>query len=917
MAKLSLLKPLTLTCEYATNPLGIDAERPRFSWIPETEQRAQTQSAYQVRVASSREQLDADEGDKWDSGKIPSDRSVNIVYEGVALSSREVCCWKVRLWDGQDVQGEWSEVATFEMGLLAQSDPSSPKGYAAAGWHGKWIAGSPEVSAPLLRKGFTLNTAVTRARAYVAGIGYHELSVNGQKASDYVMSPAASYYDNILPYDLDSRVLYLTYDITDLLQESDNTIGVLLGHGWYSSDDGNPSGRTPFADRPALLLQVDIELDDGSSLNVGSDGSWRVSASGITANDIAAGEAYDARLEKPGWDKPGFDESDWAAASEIKAPSGQLVSQSVEPTKITQRLKPTRMLKSTDGYIFDMGQYISGWTELRVEGPKGTKIALRHAGRVNYETTSLDSRNNRSFHNAASADTYILKGEGMEVWHPKFTIHGFRYVEVIGYPGEPTLESVVGCAVNSDVPVSGTFKCSNDLLNRIHRNVCSTFLGSFQGIPQDAADRAERVAWLGDPGFVAEDYMVNFADVRFWSKWLDDIADSQKPDGHIPYIAPPNWGEDSYSSDWPCWECSYSLFAWFVYQYYDDTRVLERHYGGIKKQVERFGGLAKEHILDEPLGDHMEPRWGEPTSSFVPTRTPKALCGTAYYQRCVWILAQAAAILGHEGDRAKYAALAATIRDAFNATFFDAETNQYAEGSQTSNALPLQLDLVPQGHEQAVLANLVDRIQNKWNGHLATGIIGTDALEQVLPRYGRADVMYGIATKTTFPSWGYGVMLGQTTISEDFECSDRRSVSMKMLGSVEKFFYKDVAGIGLKKPGYRTFQIRPAVIDDLTSASATMDTVRGRIEVEWERAAGSFTLCTAVPTNTRATVSVPVAGMENATITEGGMCVWSNGAFAAGVDGITAGIPDGDYTTFNVGSGRYTFKAIPRPRLRT
>ncbi|MHC4504561.1 MAG: family 78 glycoside hydrolase catalytic domain, partial [Planctomycetota bacterium] len=382
-----MMKPLTLTCEYATNPLGIDAARPRFSWIPETEQRAQTQSAYQVLVASSRENLDADEGDKWDSGKVPSDRSVNISYDGAALRSGEACCWKVRLCDGQGVQGDWSDVATFEMGLLAQADPSSPKGYAVAGWHGKWIAASPEVSAPLLRKGFTLNAGVKRARAYVAGIGYHELSVNGQKASDYVMSPAASYYDDILPFDLNSRVLYLTYDITDLLHESDNALGVLLGHGWYSSDDGKPAGRTPFADRPALLLQVDIELDDGSSLQLASDGSWRVSASGITANDIAAGEAYDARLEQPGWDTPGFDASDWAAATEIEAPSGQLVSQSVEATKITQRLKPTRMLKSADGCIFDMGRYISGWVELRVEGPAGTKITLCHAGRVNYETT--------------------------------------------------------------------------------------------------------------------------------------------------------------------------------------------------------------------------------------------------------------------------------------------------------------------------------------------------------------------------------------------------------------------------------------------------------------------------------------------------------------------------------------------------
>ncbi|MFC1601341.1 family 78 glycoside hydrolase catalytic domain [Candidatus Sumerlaeota bacterium] len=851
-------------------------------------------------MASSEEQLNAETGDKWDSGKVESDNSVNVPYEGAPLASAEKCWWKVRVWDENDQAGPWSEPATFEMGLLDHTD-----------WQGKWIGAPADVSAPLLRKEFGINDKVKRARVYVAGIGYHELRINGQEASANVMSPAPTYYDNILPFDIGSRVLYLTYDITALLKEGGNAMGVMLGNGWYSSDDGKPAGRTPFAEGPSLLLQINIELAGGETISVTTDDSWKTSRSPITANDIAAGEHYDARLEQPGWDRPGFDESTWAAATEIKAPRGQLVSQSVEATKITQRLKPTRMMKSADGsFIFDMGQYISGWVELRVEGPKGTKIALCHAGRVNYETARLDSRNNRSGIDAAAADRYILKGEGIEVWHPKFTIHGFRYVEVIGYPGEPTLESVVGCAVNSDVPVSGTFKCSNDLLNRIHRNVCSTFRGSFQGIPQDAADRAERVAWLGDPGFVAEDYMVNFADVRFWSKWLDDIRDSQTPEGQVSYLAPPNWGEACYE-DWPCWECSYSLFVWFVYRYYDDTRVLERHYDGIKKQVERFGGLAKEHILDERLGDHMEPRrgFGDRTSSFEPTRTPPVLCGTAYYQRCAWIVAQAAGILGHEDDAAKYSALADTIKDAFNAKFFDPETHQYAEGSQTSNALPLQLDLVPAGHEEAVVANLVDDIEHKWGGHLSTGIIGTDALEQALPRYGRADVMYGIATQTTFPGWGYGVTLGQTTISEDFECSDHRSVSMKMFGSIEKFFYKDVAGIGLTAPGYRTIAFRPQLATVLDHAAASIKTVRGLAAIAWTRDEHSIHMRVTVPTNASGAVSVPTLGLgANIVITEGDREIWANGAYVKGAEGVVGAAAEKDFVTFEAGSGCYSFK---------
>jgi alpha-L-rhamnosidase len=591
----------------------------------------------------------------------------------------------------------------------------------------------------------------------------------------------------------------------------------------------------------------------------------------------------------------------------VQAPSGRLVAQSIEPIRVMQQIRPVRMFQLRDkATLYDLGQFISGWVELRVQGARGTVVTLRHAGRVNVDIGSLDYRNNVSYGVADQTDTYILKGEGLERWQPRFTLHGFRYVEVIGYPGEPTLDALEGQVVYSSVPTIGEFSCSNPLLNRIHQNVCWTLQGSFQGIPQDAADRAERVGWLGDPAFVAEDYLVNYGSVRFWAKWLDDIQDAQKPDGEVPHVCPIHWGPKSYS-EWPTWQSTYAMFAWYLYQYYGDERVLAKHYESIKRQVSYFRARAKDHIMSKGLGDHMEPR-SDGTSTFWPARTPDPLCATAYYYYTTWILAETARILGHAEDAAAYADLATQIKDAFNHKFLDPETNQYATGSQTSNALALYLNLVPGGRESAVLEKLVDDIVNAHKGHLSTGIIGANALEQVLPCYGRADLMVGILTQTTFPSWGYGVMNGATTVSEDFEGSHMRSVSMKMLCSTEKFLYQDLAGIGPASPGYRTITIAPQIVEGLESASASIQTVMGMVSSSWVRDAQSIALNVTIPVNSRAQVRVPKMGLAGVTITEDGAMVWVDGAFVDGVLGITDGSESTDDVTFEVGSGSYSLE---------
>jgi alpha-L-rhamnosidase len=889
------LTPTDLRTEYATNPLGIASQRPRFSWLLQSRQRGEKQSAYQVLVASSEAQLRADAGDKWDSGKVASDQSAHVVYDGRPLTSGERCHWKVRVWDVEDKPTPYSAPATFEMGLLEDSD-----------WGSKWITAPEDSSAPLLRREFSIEKKVARARAYVSGLGYYELYLSGKKVGDHVLDPGTTYYDNVHALDIGSRVLYATYDVSDQLSMGQNAIGVMLGHGWYSSDDGHPPGRIPYAERPILILQVNVEFVDGEEMSIVSDGTWKTSRGPILANDMAKGETYDARQEQPGWDMPCFDDAGWQNAVAAQPPSGHLTAQMMEPIKVMSKIRPVRMFQlRDDAYIFDLGQFISGWVELRVQGSRGTVVTLRHAGRVNPDIGSLDTRNNESFAPADQTDVYILKGEGLEVWQPRFTLHGFRYVEVSGYPGEPTLDAVCGQVVHSSVETIGRFACSNRLLNRIHSNTYWTFKGSFQGIPQDAADRAERVGWLGDPAFVAEDYIKNFYCVRFWAKWMDDIKDAQKPDGEVPYVCPIHWGEKSYR-EWPTWQSAYPMFVWYLYQYYGDERVLAEHCESIKRLVDYFCARAKDGIMTKGLGDHMEPR-SDGTSSFSPTRTPEPLCATAYYSYSAWIVSQVSRILGHAEDEAMYADLAVKIGDAFNAQFLNPETNQYATGSQTSNALPLSLDLVPGGRERAVLKNLVDDIVQTHDGHLSTGIVGTNALEQALPRYGRADVMYGIATQTTFPSWGYGVVHGATTIWEDLEGSHRRSVSMKMFGSTQKFFYCDLAGIGLASPGYKTIVVKPQVVGDLTYVRASLRTVSGLIAVDWHRGDKTLALNVTIPVNTNALIHVPKLGLKKVTVAENGRTCWASNKYVAGVPGVTGGSEDDASITFAVGAGTYAF----------
>jgi len=882
--------PLELRCEYAVNPLGIDVAQPRFSWTLESSQRGKIQTAYQILVASSEEKIKAEIGDKWDSGKVISDQSVNVAYKGRALASGEKCYWKVRVWDEDDGVSAYSTPAMFEMGLLKESD-----------WKGKWIGADTSISAPLLREEFKITKRLKRARVYICALGWYELFINGQKVGDHVLDPAMTDYDK--------RILYVTYDVTNLLSQGQNAVGVMLGNGWYSE----PSVLR-YGDSPRLLMQINLEFTDGSTASFKTDETWKVSSGPITRNDFYGGENYDARLEKPGWTMPGYDDSGWESAVLKKSPGGKLVSQLMPPIKVNKTIKPVRITNPKPGvYVYDMGQLFGGWARLHVKGKRGTKVTIKYSDWLFEKSGLVDQERWTKHHSCPETDFYVLKGDGEEVYEPRFTYHPVRYIQVEGYPGKLTLEDLEGRVVHSAVDLTGDFHCSNSLLNAIHRNVVWTLTNELYGMPLDCLHR-EHWAWT-DPATVASTLYARKYMPLFWTKWLNDIKDAQDKNGAVPDIAPnyPKSGSD------PAWGSNYPILVWYLYQYYGDEHILEDHYPNMKAWVDYLTSIADNYIVIEGhYGDHMLPGESPGKEEFISKESPPSLIWTGYYYRAASVVSSVANILGKSNDAEHYSSLAKNIKDAFNEKWLNKDTNQYATGSQTANLFPLVLGIVPELSQDGVVRNIVKNIMEQHNGHLHTGNTGTACLIDALADYGRGDVMYEITTKTTYPGWGYMVKQGATTIWESWSRESKvgNADSMIMWASIDEFFYNDLAGIkgpdyygpGYMSPGWRKIEIKPHVLGDLTSASASIKTVRGMVSSSWKKTDDSLILEVSIPVNSQAKVSIPKMGLKDVIIFEHGKVIWKDGSYIGGVMGITDSNEDADYVTFDVGSGFYSFK---------
>ncbi len=569
--------PTGLRCEYLSNPMGIDVQKPRFSWVLHHSERAQMQTAYQILTAGSAEGLARDAGDVWDSGKVDSSDSTQVMYAGKSLSRGKTYYWKVRYWDTAGNPSPYSASAQFEMGLLSRDD-----------WKGQWIEGN------LLRKEIDLEGRIVRARAYVTALGYYELRINGEKVGRNVLDPAFTTYPK--------RVLYTTYDVTRRLRSGKNAFGVMLGGGWATL------GRRffdpevgPYYKAPALLLQVNIEFEGGKTVSVASDGSWKATQGPIVSDSVYDGEVYDARREQPRWDQPEFDDSAWSAAQTVEGSKGVLSAQMMPPIRVVDSMVPRSIASPRPGvFVFDMGQNMSGWVQLRVQGPAGTQVTLRFTELVNPD--GMINRENLG--EAKSRDIYTLKGQGEETYEPRFTYHGFRYVEVTGFPGTPSLDSLRGRVVHTAVGAAGSFVASKQILNDIQRLIHWSQLTNLFSIPTDCDQRNERQGWMGDAQATAEEAMMNFDMAAFYTNFIRDIRDAQFPDGSLPDTVPRKYGGVPGDLGW---QTAYPLLCWYMWQQYGDRRILEENYDALKKYV----AFLRSHAQDNVYRLHWEGDWVE------------------------------------------------------------------------------------------------------------------------------------------------------------------------------------------------------------------------------------------------------------------------------------------------------------------
>jgi alpha-L-rhamnosidase len=836
----------SLRCEYLENPLGIDATEPRLAWKLQSYIPATEQTAYRILVASSPETLANNEGDLWDSGRVPSEESRHVTYKGASLSSRQQCYWKVKVWDNHGTESAWSTPAHWELALLDSSD-----------WQAKWIKHPAFTDtlreskpAPYFRKTFSLNQLPTQAKAYVTGLGYFELYINGQKVGDHLLDPVKTRYDR--------SVRYLTHDITDLLQPGGNTVGIVLGTGWYNHFANAVWGfnQAPWRSYPEAICQLEITDDSGSIQRVISDESWKTTNEGpIRFDGIRNGETYDARLEMPGWSEPWFDDSDWKNVVTSSGPEGQLRAQMIPPIKAQQEIRPVSMKEVEPGvWVFDLGQNIAGYSRLKVAGPRGSEVSMKMGEKRFPEGTVVQKQILRFLKSGdAQTDRYILKGEGVEIWEPNFVYHGFQYVEVRGLSAPPTNETVTGVVLHTDFDKTGSFACSDPALNQLQQNMQWSFIGNYHGLPTDCPHR-EKIGWTGDAHLVSETGLFTYDMVRSYLKWLDDFVDEQQDNGDLPGIIPSSgWGYEHGKDPelrplgyGPQWEGALVLITWDLYRFTGDPAILERYYSAIKKYLDHLIRNADNYTLNFGIDDHKP----------VETKTEGDILASGYLVDLTSLFSQIADILDYQEDSKYYQEYSEKAKIAFNDRYFDPSTGSYGNGGQTSLALALYHDIVPEGKEELVLNNLLADIKQR-NYHFDVGVVGLKYLFNVLREYGHSETLYRMVTQTDIPGFSYWLTQGANTLWQDWDGS--MSLNHIMFGTVNEWFYEAFAGIQLddEQPGFEHFIIRPDMLPQLDWAAGSVESPFGTITSSWEKVGGKVTLRVTVPPGPKATVYVP------------------------------------------------------------
>ncbi|HOX57480.1 MAG TPA: glycoside hydrolase family 78 protein [Candidatus Paceibacterota bacterium] len=938
------LTPTQLRCEYLANPLGLDELRPRLSWIVESGERGQRQTACRVLVASDEARLAKGRGDLWDSGKVKSSETVGVVYDGKRLSSRQRCYWKVKVWDKDGKASEWSEPARWSMGLLKAKD-----------WQAEYISFRDKApvhkfkeplylpAARQYRKEFAASREVRRATIYATALGIYELHLNGRRVGDEWFAPGWCDYHQ--------RAYYNTYDVTGLVRRGANALGAWVADGWYSGYIGfglltgigtEAIGRSTYGKTPALMAQLEIEYADGSRETVATDGSWKVTGAGPAQEaDFLMGESYDARQEMKGWATAGFDDSKWEAAIraeengpakakfyEFRNPAADGKGPKIEgrevdlgfkrppkleafpgvPVRATEELKPAGMTSPTNGVqIFNLGQNFAGVVRLKVKGPAGTRVRLRY-GEMLHPDGQLMTENLRK---ARATDYYVLRGDPAgETYVPRFTFHGFQYVELTGYPGEPGLDAITGIVLHSDTPLTSGFECSDPMVNRLFKNVVWTQRANFLDLPTDCPQRDERFGWTGDAQAYVGTAVYNADVAAFYTKWLRELMESQRPSGAFPGYAPyPFQHGWDFGTAW----CDAGVICpWTIWQAYGDTRVIERCWEPMTRFIAWRKGASKEF-----LGVAHGNEWGDWLS--VNEKTPIDYIDTAYFAYSAKLMAEMAEAIGKSKEAAEYRELVAKIKAAFNRKYMKPD-GALSVDTQTAYALALYMDLLPENSRAAAGARLAKKIEDN-DGRMSTGFLGTRPLLPVLSATGQSDLAVRLLQSRKYPSWGYEIEQGATTIWERWNSytkdkgfggkqnAEMNSFSHYAFGAVCEWMFSQLAGIQSDGVGYQRIIIRPTPPSPGSNPDqkpidwvrAHYDSIRGRIASAWKAEGGQFNLEVTIPANTTATVYVPAR--DAAGVTESGRPL----AQAQGVKFLRA---EGARVVLAVASGHYRFRTV-------
>ena len=887
----SQVKVAHLLCENKPDPLGIDAVKPRLSWQMEWQGagaagRGILQTGYEVMVAEGRPDFGG--ALAWSSGKVNSDQQVQVAYGGKELVAGQLYFWRVRVWDNKGKTSSWSQTGSWRMGLLQASD-----------WKARWIEPGYTEDAvlrpsPLFRKTFGLQKRIQRAVAYVTAHGLYEAFINGQRVGDACLTPGWTSYNK--------RLQYQVYDVTSLLKKGDNAIGVMLGSGWFRGTLAWADNHNLYGSTLGLLMQVELTYADGTKENVVTDESWKSSTGAITYSEVYNGEINDARKEKQGWMSPGYQDADWAGVKVVASGPEKLVATWNEPVKRHEVIKPQRIFTTPAGeLVVDFGQNMVGWISIRVSGSAGDSVKLYHA-------EVLDKQGNfytDNLRKAKQEDIYILKGGGVERFEPHFSWQGFRYVRVVGFPGQLKTENLEATALYSDMPMTGQFECSNALLNQLQHNIAWGQRGNFLDVPTDCPQRDERLGWTGDAQVFSRTAAFNRQVNNFFAKWLQDVAADQFTSGAVPHVVPNVLGKNDGGS--AGWSDVATIVPWTMYLVYGDRQLLEAQYPSMKAWVRYMEDNSEDHSWHKGghFGDWLS-YWPEGHGERA-SITDSYLIAQAYFAYSVQLVIEAAKVLGRQEDVQYYTGLEKLVKAAFQREYAT-PSGRLVNNTQTAYVLALAFDLLPDSVRVSAADRLVANIKD-YNDHLTTGFLGTPYLCHVLSNTGHTDIAYKLLLQESYPSWLYPVKMGATTIWErwdgqkpdsTFQDIGMNSFNHYAYGAIGDWMYQVMAGIDTYKEfaGYKKIRIMPHPGGGLSYVRADLDTYYGRVSSHWKQEEGKFVLEVTVPLNTTADIYIPG---EMARVTEGGIALSSR-------SDMQHVRQEGAYTVVEAGSGAYHFE---------